>query len=80
LALVARTETPLGIVYATDASAEPRVRVVATFPTSSHVPITYPLAMLKSSTSPDAESLRAFLLSPEAAAVFHRYGFANPQR
>ena len=36
LMLVARGEAPLGVVYACDARAEPRVRVLATFPTDSH--------------------------------------------
>jgi molybdate transport system substrate-binding protein len=80
LALVARGEAPLGIVYATDAMSEPKVRVVATFPATSHVPITYPVAVLKSSRSPEAAAFRAFLLSPEAQAVFHRYGFTTPRR
>ncbi|VWX46528.1 molybdate ABC transporter substrate-binding protein [Novosphingobium sp. 9U] len=78
LALVARNEAPLGIVYATDAKAEPKVRVVGTFPANSHTPITYPIATLKTARSPDAEALRQFLLSPEALAVFQRYGFTRP--
>lgn len=80
LALVARGEAPLGIVYATDAAAEPKVRVVATFPAASHVPITYPVAVLNASRSPEAEALRAFLLSPDAQGVFRRYGFTMPKR
>lgn len=78
LALVAQGEAPLGIVYATDATAEPRVRVVATFPAASHVPITYPVAVLKTSRSPDTEALRTFLLSAQAQAMFRRYGFTKP--
>jgi molybdate transport system substrate-binding protein len=78
LALVAQGEAPLGIVYATDAAAEPKVRVVATFPAASHAPITYPIAVLRASRSPDAEALRVFLLSAEAQAVFRRYGFTKP--
>jgi molybdate transport system substrate-binding protein len=78
LALVARGEAPLGIVYATDAAAEPRVRTVAMFPAASHVPITYPLAMLKTARSRDADGLRAFLLSAEARTLFRRYGFTDP--
>ena len=77
LALVAQGEAPLGIVYATDAAAEPRVRVVATFPAASHVPITYPIAVLDTARSPDADGLRAFLLSPEAQDIFQRYGFTR---
>jgi molybdate transport system substrate-binding protein len=80
LALVARGETPLGIVYATDAMAEPKVRVVATFPADSHVPITYPIALLHASDSKEAAGFRAFLLSPEALAVFRRYGFTARPR
>lgn len=75
LALVARGEAPLGVVYATDAKADPKVRVVGTFPPESHTPITYPVALLKTARSPDAEALRQFLLSPEAQAIFQRYGF-----
>jgi molybdate transport system substrate-binding protein len=75
LALVERGEAPYGIVYATDAIASKKVRVVGTFPASSHAPIIYPLALLTSSTSPDAEGFRRFLLSPAAKAIFQRNGF-----
>lgn len=76
LALVERGEAPLGIVYATDARASARVRIVATFPPGSHPPITYPLALLKTSSSPEAEGFRRFLLSPAGRAIFARRGFA----
>lgn len=36
LTLVATGEAPLGIVYATDAKAEPRVSVIGTFPADTH--------------------------------------------
>ena len=75
LKLVARGEAPLGIVYATDAAAEPKVRVVATFPEGSHLPVRYPVAMLNASQSNEAEALRAFLMSEEAQAIFRRFGF-----
>lgn len=75
LALVARGEAPLGIVYATDALAEPKVRVVGIFPPASHVRIIYPLAMLAGSANPDAEGFRRFLMSGEARAIFQIYGF-----
>lgn len=77
LALVARGEAPLGIVYATDAQAEPRVRVVGLFPPGSHPPIRYPMAALAGSTNPEAEGFRRFLLSGEARAVFRAHGFAG---
>lgn len=80
LALVAQGEAPLGIVYATDAAAEPKVRIVATFPADSHVPITYPVARLKTSDSSQAGPFRAFLLSAEGQAVFRRFGFTAPSQ
>ena len=75
LLLVERGAAPRGIVYATDARASRKVRVVATFPPGSHPPIRYPIARLKASTSPDAEGFRRFLLSREGKAIFARYGF-----
>ncbi|MBS0255969.1 MAG: molybdate ABC transporter substrate-binding protein [Proteobacteria bacterium] len=78
LALVARGAAPLGMVYATDAQAEPRVRVVAVLPAASHPPIVYPLARLSASTSPEAEPFRRFLLSPEARVILRRFGFSHP--
>ncbi|MGY2048222.1 molybdate ABC transporter substrate-binding protein [Methylobacterium sp. JK268] len=75
LLLVSRGEAPLGIVYATDAVAEPGVRVVATFPPESHPPIVYPLAQVAASRHPDAASLLAFLSGPEARDAFTQQGF-----
>lgn len=75
LALVARGEAALGIVYTTDAMAEPGVRVVDTFPADSHVPIVYPIALLKTARSGEAEAFRTFLLSDEATAIFRKAGF-----
>jgi molybdate transport system substrate-binding protein len=74
LAYVARGEAPLGIVYATDARVEPRVRVVATFPENTHPPIVYPAA-LTPEASPDAAQFLAYLRGPQARAVFERSGF-----
>lgn len=41
LAFVSHREAPLGIVYATDAAADPGVKVVAAFPEDTHPPIVY---------------------------------------
>jgi len=76
LAFVARGETPLGIVYETDARVEKRVRIVDTFPESSHPPITYPVAVI-ATAKPGAGRFVAYLKSPAARAVFARYGFQN---
>ncbi len=75
LAFVARGETPLGIVYDTDARIEPAVRIVGLFPDASHPPIVYPAALIAASTNPGARAFLDYLRSPPAAAVFRRYGF-----
>jgi molybdate transport system substrate-binding protein len=77
LALVERGAAPLGIVYATDATASPRVRIAGVFPAKSHPPITYPMARLSASTNSDAEAFRRFLTSHAGKAIFARYGFAT---
>ncbi|MDO8297351.1 MAG: molybdate ABC transporter substrate-binding protein [Caulobacter sp.] len=80
LAWVARGEAPLGIVYATDAKAEPRVRVVGLFPAASHPPIRYPGAVIAASRNGGAPALLDFLQGSRAAAVFRRDGFGVPAR
>jgi molybdate transport system substrate-binding protein len=74
LVLVARGEAPLGIVYETDAKVDPSVKIIGVFPEDSHPPIIYPVAMTKDA-KPDAAQYLAFLTTPEAKAVFERYGF-----
>lgn len=76
LMLVARGETPLGIVYASDAKAEPDVRVVATFPEESHPPIVYPVAALRGARAAQAARFVQWLASPAAGALFTKRGFA----
>lgn len=75
LAFVARGEAPLGIVYETDARAEPRVAVVARFPDASHPPIVYPVAVTVASDSAEAGRFLEALRSRAGAAVFAREGF-----
>ncbi|MDB5545601.1 MAG: molybdenum transporter substrate-binding protein [Hyphomicrobiales bacterium] len=75
LALVARGEAPFGIVYATDAAAEPQVGVAGTFPAGSHPPIIYPAAITASSTHPDAGAFLEFLRGDTAARIFLARGF-----
>jgi molybdate transport system substrate-binding protein len=74
LMYVARGEAPLGIVYATDAAVEPKVRVVDLFPESSHAPISYPVAAT-TSASPDTASFLKFLRGDAARAIFIKAGF-----
>lgn len=74
LALVARGEAPLGIVYRTDARMEPAVAVVDAFPASSHPPIVYPVAVVKGAT-PAAAALVDALSAPAARAAWEKAGF-----
>jgi molybdate transport system substrate-binding protein len=75
LALVARGESKLGIVYATDAKAEKDVEVAGVFPEDSHLPIVYPAAVVISSQNPDAEAFLSYLSSPKAQEIFTARGF-----
>jgi molybdate transport system substrate-binding protein len=74
LALVARGEAPLGVVYQTDANAEPNVMVAGAFPADSHPPIVYPVAALKGAKGGAAPFLE-FLASPASRRVFEKHGF-----
>ena len=75
LQYVARGESPLGIVYDTDARVEPKVRIVGLFPAGTHPKIVYPVARVAGSKNPEAAKFLAFLSGPQAAAVFRKYGF-----
>jgi molybdate transport system substrate-binding protein len=74
LAFVAKGETPLGIVYGTDAKSEPAVKVIGTVPEDSHPKIEYPVALL-ASAKPEARKFLDFLVSPEARPAFEAQGF-----
>lgn len=75
LAFVSRGEARFGIVYATDAKADPKVHVVGIFPASSHEPIVYPVALVGTSSNPDAASFVAYLTSQAATRVLTAQGF-----
>lgn len=77
--MVARGEAKLGIVYGTDAAAEPGVAVVATFPETSHKPIVYPIGLTKGA-GPAASDFVTYLKGPEADAVFTAAGFVKPAK
>jgi len=76
LRFVSRGEAPLGIVYASDAKADPNVTVLGTFPESSHPPIVYPAATLKAATSSSTGAFLAYLRGPGAASRFAAHGFS----
>lgn len=75
MALVAAGAAPLGIVYRTDALAEPRVSELAVFPEGSHPPIIYPVAAIAGRESAAAADFLDYVAGPEAAAIFAAHGF-----
>jgi molybdate transport system substrate-binding protein len=76
---VSRGEVPLGIVYATDAAVDSKVRVVDIFPANTHAPITYPAAAL-SGAKPEAAAFVMFLAGERARAAWRKFGFAEIHR
>ena len=75
LALVSTGEAPLGIVYKTDAVADPKVKVVGAFPGSSHPPIVYPVAQTASSKNAETPAFLKCLQSAKAREIFEAQGF-----
>ncbi len=79
LTLVERGEAPLGIVYSTDAAITPKVKVVGIFPADSHPKVVYPTALVAGKATAAAKNFLEFLKTPEAKAVFEKYGFTTLQ-
>ena len=84
-AYVARGETPLGVLYASDLAGESEraapnaPRRIGLFPQRSHPRILYPAALTPAGAkAPMARDLLDFLASEHAAAVFQRHGFEQP--
>ena len=77
LALVAKGEAKLGVVYGSDVLAEPKVEVAATFGEDTHAPIRYPAAVVAASQNTDAAAFAAFLLGDEAQVIFKKDGFTQ---
>ncbi|HEY9851542.1 MAG TPA: molybdate ABC transporter substrate-binding protein [Leptolyngbyaceae cyanobacterium] len=69
-----------GIVYSTDAKVSARVKQVATAASNQHSPIVYPMAVISASRHQQAAGTYAqFLTSPQAQAIFKKYGFGIAQ-
>lgn len=75
LAFVERGEAPLGVVYATDAAASRKVKVVGVFPDSMHDTIVYPFALINGKETPAAKAFLEYLRTNEAKGVFAKHGF-----
>ncbi len=77
LTLVIRGQTPLGIVYVTDAQFSDAVRALATFPADSHAPIRY-IAAVTTGENPRAQELLDTIRAPAGQAVLAEAGFLPP--
>jgi molybdate transport system substrate-binding protein len=75
LQFVSLGEAKLGIVYQTDANADPNVKVIATLPEDTHEPIVYPFALTKAAKGEAPAQFLAFLTSAEARPIFAKQGF-----
>jgi molybdate transport system substrate-binding protein len=76
LAFVARDETPIGVVYETDAKVEPKVKVIGAFPDGSYPPVTYTVAAIATTTKQSVPQYLHFLRSAAAKTIFEKYGFS----
>ncbi len=74
LALVARGQAPLGIVYRTDVRVSADVAEVAEFPAQSHPPIRYVGAVVDDA-SDEARAFWTYLRGPEGQAIMAQAGF-----
>jgi len=71
LAYVTQGAVPYAVVYATDAMAEPRVKVIAEIDPKLHQPITYPMAAM----TERGGAVFDILQGTKAAAIFAHAGF-----
>ena len=76
LALVERGETPLGIVYQTDAKASPYVKLKWKIPNNVHENIIYPLGIHKNAENIEAAfNLYNYFTSSKGLEIFSNFGF-----
>lgn len=76
LAFVSTRNVDIGIVYQTDVIISDNIKVVFDIPSETHSKITYPVAVIRSSTQKQlADSYISYLRSEYASETFNRYGF-----
>jgi molybdate transport system substrate-binding protein len=75
LAAVESGAADAGIVYRSDLAMARGVRLALEIPADETARIVYPAAVLASSKNPEARPFLEHLRSPDARAVFTRFGF-----
>ena len=75
IALVDRGNSPLGIIYATDAALSTSTTIAAIIPSEAHEPIIYTGAVIGKNADDDTLQFFERLYSDGAREIYTRYGF-----
>jgi molybdate transport system substrate-binding protein len=76
--MVERNETPIGLIYRTDALNSKKVKIVFTFQNTSLNQIEYIMAIVQSKERPAVKAYYNFIMSPEVKHIYARFGFELP--
>jgi molybdate transport system substrate-binding protein len=80
LAAIESGDADVGVVYKTDALISKKVKVAIEVSPAEGPKISYPIAVLKASKNADeARKFEDYLATPEAHAVFEKFGFVFPR-
>jgi molybdate transport system substrate-binding protein len=77
LLMVERGEVPAGIGFSSDVANDQKVRVVTDFSQDLAPLIQFPLAVVAGHQREDVAKFVDFLLSPQGAGIFRKYGFST---
>jgi molybdate transport system substrate-binding protein len=79
LAAVESGNADAGFVYRTDALISKEVRIAVLVPLADGPKITYPVAVVRNTKTPEAaKAFAVFLAGPEAQKIFAKFGFLPP--
>ena len=75
LKFVALGSSPLGIVYYSDAIAEPEVKIIGFFDEKLHEPIKYWAALITKNDNQNMKKFLKFLLDTQIQTIYTKHGF-----
>ena len=75
LKFVSLGSSPLGIVYYSDAIAEPNVKIIGVFDEKLHEPIKYWVALISTSDNQNMKKFLKFLLETKVQTIYTKHGF-----
>ncbi len=78
LTLTGRGEAALGVVYRSDAQSDANVKIIDGFPEGSHMPIVYPMAIVRGQDNAAVRQVFGCLKSQSARTILLRHGFTVP--